>query len=150
MDPPTIPQLAVPVTVPHTAYANNVTNLDPILCRIGCLVLVAFYFLLRVGEYTKPRFVVRNGKKVTAKRTKQFVVGNIEFSKDGVVIPRASPRDVLLTADLAVTKISNQKNGRMGQAIIQHLTETAACPVSALAHIVHSILSNGGEEDTLL
>ena len=58
MDPPMIPQLAVPVTVPHTAYDNNVKNLDPILRRIGCLVLVAFYFLLRVGEYTKPRFIV--------------------------------------------------------------------------------------------
>ena len=111
MDPPTIPQLAVPVTVPHTAYANNVTNLDPIICRIGCLVLVAFYFLLRVKGYTKPRFVVRNGKKAPVMRTKQSVVGNIGFFKYGVVIPGTSSRDVLLTADLAVMKILNQKMG---------------------------------------
>ena len=150
MDPPTIPQLAVPVTVPTTAYDDNVTNPDPILRRIGCLVLVAFYFLLRVGEYTKPRFVIRNGKKVPATRTRQFVVGNIGFFKNGVVIPRTSPLNRLLTADLAVMKISNQKNGRMGQTITQHSTETTACPVSALAHIVHNIISNGGNEDTLL
>ena len=67
-----------------------------------------------------------------------------------MVIPRTSPQDVLLTADLAVMKISNQKNGRMGQTITQHSTDTPACPVSALAYIVHNILSNGGEEDTLL
>ena len=113
-DPPTIPQLAVPVTVAHTAYTTNIKHVDPILRRTGCLVLVAFYFLLRVGEYTKPHFVVRNGKKVPATRTKQLVVGNIGFSKDVVVIPRTSPRDVLLTADLAVMKISNQNNVQMG------------------------------------
>ena len=107
MDPPTIPQLAVPVIVPHIAYDNNVKTLDPVLRRIGCLVLVAFYFLLRVGEYTKPRFIVRNGKKVPATITKQFIVGKIGFFKYGVVIPRTSPRDVLLTSDLVVMKISN-------------------------------------------
>ena len=73
MYPPTIPQLEVPVTVPHTVYDNNVENLESILRRIGCLVLVAFYFLLLVGEYTKPRFIVRNGKKVLATRKMQFV-----------------------------------------------------------------------------
>ena len=81
MDPPTIPQLAVPVIVPHIAYDNNVKKLDPILRRIGCLVLVAFYFLLRGGGYTKLLFIVQNGKKVPVTRTKQFVVGNIGFSK---------------------------------------------------------------------
>ena len=113
-------------------------------------MLVAFYFLLHVGEYTKPRFAVQNGKRVPATRTKQFVVGNVGFFKNGVVIPRTSPRDVILTADLAVLKITNQKNGRMGQTITQHTSGTAACPVAALAHIVHDILSNGGNEDTLL
>ena len=113
-------------------------------------MLMAFYFLLHVGEYTKPRLVVRNGKKVPATRTKQFVVGNIGFFKNGVVIPRTSPLDVLLTADLAVMKISNQKNGRMGQTTTQHSSGTPACPVSALAHVVYDILSNGGNKDTLL
>ena len=42
--------------------------------------------------------------------------------KDGVVIPHIQPLDVLLTADLAVTKKSNQKNGKMGQTIRQHAT----------------------------
>ena len=113
-------------------------------------MLVAFYFLLRVGEYTKPRFAVRNRKQVPATQTKKFVVDNVGFFKNGVVIPQTSPQDVLLTADLAVLKITNQKNGQMGQTITQHTSGTAACPVAALAHIVHDILSNGGNKDTLL
>ena len=98
----------------------------------------------------KPRFVIRNGKRVPATRTKQFVVGNIGLFKAGVVIPRTSPLEVLITADLAVMKISNQKNGRMGQTITQHATGTTECPVTALAHIFHEILYNGGNDDTLL
>ena len=70
--------------------------------------------------------------------------------KDGVVIPLAPPLDVLLTSDLAVMNISNQKNGSMGQTITQHATGTTECPVTALSHIVHGILSNGGNDDTLL
>ena len=38
----------------------------------------------------------------------------------------------------------------MGQTITQHTSGTALCPVLALAHIVHDILSNGGNKDTLL
>ena len=87
-------------------------------------MLVTFYFLLRVGEYTKTRFVIRNRKRVPETRTKQFVVGNIGFFKGSVVIPHTSQMDVLLTADLAVMNISNQNNGRMGKTITQHATGT--------------------------
>ena len=108
-DPPTIPELAVPVTVPTTAYVKHALSPDPIMRRIGCLVLVAFYFLLWVGEYTKPRFVVRDGKKLPDTRTKHFVIENIGMFRNGMVTPCSSPRDVLLTADIAVMKISNKK-----------------------------------------
>ena len=38
----------------------------------------------------------------------------------------------------------------MGKTITQHATGTPECPVLALAHIIHEILSNGGTNDTLL
>ena len=38
----------------------------------------------------------------------------------------------------------------MGQTVTQHATGTLECPVLALAHIIHEILSNGGTNDTLL
>ena len=111
---------------------------------------MAFYFLLRVGEYTKPWTVRRDGKCITATRTNQFVVGNVGFFRDGIISPRTLSLDVILTEDLATLKISNQKNGRMGQTITQHATDRVMCPVRALVHIVHNILSEGGDNETLL
>ena len=78
-DQPSVPQLAVPVTVPHAAFTDGITFTDPFVRRIGCLIIADFYFLLRVGEYTKPRTVVKDGKHVRATRTKQFVVGDVGF-----------------------------------------------------------------------
>ena len=150
LDPPTVPQLAVPVTVPKAAYRNALVSADPRVRHTGCLIIVAFFFLLRVGEYTKPKTVMRGGKRVPATRTKQFLVGNVGFFRDGVIIPRRSPLSTLLSADLAVLKITNQKNGRMGQTITQHATGTVECPVKSLAHMVHHILSNDGSDTTHL
>ena len=93
---------------------------------------------------------MRSGKQVTATRTKQFVVGNVGFFKNGILLPRTSPLEILLMADLVVLKITNPKNGRIGQTITQHATEKFECPGRALAYMVHHILSNGGTEDTLL
>ena len=38
----------------------------------------------------------------------------------------------------------------MGQTIIQYATGETECTVTALAHIFHVILSNGGNDKTLL
>ena len=78
-DPPSVPQLDVPITVPHSAFTDGITYTDPFVRHIGCLIPVAFYFLLQVGEYTKPHTVVKDGKRVRENRTKQFVVGNVGF-----------------------------------------------------------------------
>ena len=114
-DPLPVPQLAFPVTVPTTAYKTHLHSADPILKRTGCLMLVAFYYLLCVGEYTKPKFAVINGKKVPATRTRQFVVGNVGFLKEGKILKRDAPLDVLLPADLAVLKITNKKMAAWGR-----------------------------------
>eukprot|EP00957_Ditylum_brightwellii_P208237 15356435-Ditylum_brightwellii.AAC.1 len=74
-DPPSIPQLAVPVSVPiechRMAYASK---------NIGAqaavdLALVTFYFLLRVREYMLPFKVKRNGVWKQATHTVQFRIG---------------------------------------------------------------------------
>ena len=150
LDPPSVPQLAVPVTLAKNAYKAGLLSKNQATTHTGCLVIVAFYFLLRVGEYTKPRTVLKNGVRVPATRTKQFVVGNVGFFKNGKVIPRRSSLKKLLSADIAVLKITNQKNGRMGQTITQHATGNAMCPSQSLARLVHHILSNGGTDNILL
>ena len=149
-DPPSIPQLAVPIDVPNACYQACINTSDPKLRSSGCLVLVAFYYLLRVGEYTKPRYVTRNGKRERATRTKQFSVGNVGFFKSGRIVPRTSSLDTLLTCDAATLKITNQKNGRMGETVHQKTNGSVNCPVKALAYLVHHILSHGGNEERLL
>lgn len=59
---------------------------------------------------------------------------------------------VLLDATTAVLKISNQKNGRMGDTVSHETTgnDTDNGPTYALARRVHHIRSNGGLDKTLL
>ena len=125
--PPPIPQLAVPVTVPiqmaEAAYQIG-TNFAK---AIADLALIGFFYLLRVGEYTRPRVVTRNGKKVSATLTKQFLIKDVGFFKYGQVLPRRSPLDILLTADQCALKITNQKNGRMGETITHETVEDGCC-----------------------
>jgi hypothetical protein len=63
-DPPSIPQLAVPVTVLNTCFISNLHFPDVSIQAAGQLTIIAFYYLLRVGEYTKPHMVIHNGKAV--------------------------------------------------------------------------------------
>ena len=86
----------------HKAYTDGLASPDPLIRRTGPLILVAFYFVLRVGEYTRPKNVMQNSKRVSAMSTKQFVVGNVGFFHNGMIMPHNSPLDVLLTADLVV------------------------------------------------
>ena len=149
-DPPAIPQLAVPVIVPHTAFRLAFQTKSAHQRHTGCLILVAFYYLLRVGEYTQPAYIMVNGKKTRATRTVQFSVGNVGFFRKGKIIPRSSSLDMLLTADLATMKISNQKNGRMGQTISHNSNGSQICPVRALAYLTHHILHHGGSDADLV
>ena len=105
---------------------------------VADLVNVAFYFLLRVGEYTtKTRR--RGEKKGKKKRTRQFRAKDITFfkkMKDGgmMLLPRDAPDKDILAADGATLWISNQKNGHKGQSISQQKMQgTRPCVVRSLA-----------------
>ena len=150
LDPPTTPQLAVPVIVANECFRACVVTNDPKTQAAGCLALTAFYYLLRVGEYTKPRMVTRNGARIRATRTVQFTISNVGFFKNGKIIPRSSTLEVLLSCDAATLKINNQKNGRMGGTIHQEAIHVECCPVRALAMRVHHVLTNGGNQNSLL
>ena len=149
MDPPSTPQMAVPVDVPEEAQRIGKASGDNLQRAAGDLTVIAFYFLLRSGEYTKPRRVRRNGKWLRATRTKQFQVGDVGFWRNGKILPRHSPLKELLQADAATMKISNQKNGRTGQTI-HHESTGPTGAVAALARRVHHILQSGGSETNLI
>ena len=151
LDPPPIPQLAVPIAVVIQAYtAAYCTTTTNRIRAIADLIIIAFYFLLRVGEYTRPRQVRVNGKLQRATRTQQFQVKNVGFFKDGKVLPHTVPPEELLQADSVTMRITNQKNGRMGQTIHHKAVSLPHCPVKALARRVIHILDNGGTESSLL
>jgi len=150
-DPPPVPKLAVPVEVAHTAYTTAKQSSCTKTQATADLMLVAFYYLLRVGEYTKPTRVKKNGKWVRATRTVQFNVGNIGFKDaNGTDIPRSSPLEKLLQAHSITMKITNQKNGQMGTTIHHEDTGKETSPTKALARRIHHILSNGGRTDSLI
>ena len=130
--------------------AYNLINFSSKERAIADLILIAFFYLLRVGEYTTPRRVRRNNEWVRATRTIQFRTKDVGFWKNGMQLDRNSPLPTLLTADAATLKISNQKNGRMGQTIHQESIQANHCPVKALARRLSHILNNGGNDDTLI
>ena len=150
-DPPSIPQLAVPVKVPQQCRRAGALTNCPRQHAIGDLALIAFYYLLQVGEYTKPKWVkTPNGQK-RATRTSQFKIKDIGFFKNHKILPRHSPLAVLITADSCTLKITNQKNGRMGQTIHHEaITNKLDCPIRAIARRVHHVLSNGGSNDNYI
>ena len=149
-DPPPIAQLAVPVAVPQACHTIGYAKGSDREKAKGDLSLIAFFYLLRVGEYTRPRTVLRNGKRIRATRTIQFHIKDIGFFKNNKILPRGSTLTQLLTADSATLKITNQKNGRMGQTIHHETTDSVFSPVKALARRVHHVLSNKGGLDNLI
>jgi hypothetical protein len=114
------------------------------------LTLIAFFYLLQVGEYMTPRRVKRNNNWVHATRTIQFRTKDVGFWKNGKQLDRNSSLETLLLADAATLKISNQKNGRMGQTIHKESIHANHCPVKALARRLSHILGNGSTDDTLI
>jgi len=71
--------MAVPVKVPNFVFQSMREANDLQLKAIGELVLIAFYFLLHVGEYTYHD---------TQCRTQQFQLSNIKFiAQDQVILP---------------------------------------------------------------
>jgi hypothetical protein len=62
-DPLPRPQLAVPVKLVREASLLALKSGDPKHQAITDLMVIAFYYLLRSGEYTKPKYVTINGKR---------------------------------------------------------------------------------------
>ena len=139
-DPPITKKLPIEVDIPEyiSRCARGVAA-TPQDHAVGDLVLIAFYYLLRVGEYTI------KGSNNSTKRTVQFKVNDVTFFwKDptGTLrqLSRSAPDADIMSAHSATLKLDNQKNGWKGVCIHQeHNGEKVHCPVRALgrryAHI---------------
>eukprot|EP00956_Cyclotella_meneghiniana_P002594 scaffold3031_cov49-Cyclotella_meneghiniana.AAC.5 len=86
---------------------------------VGCLTLMAFYFLLRIGEYT-----VR-GSRDKDKQTVQFRMMDVTFfkqTKRGVLkkLKATASDEEILSADAVTLRLQNQKNGWKNVCMSQH------------------------------
>ena len=152
VDPPSKKKLPVEADVPeymaHQGLLKGATERDR---RVGDLALVAFYYLLRVGEYSV------TGTKSKDKQTQQFAMKDVAFFRKNALgqlrqlsSKKASEKE-LLTAAGATLRLRNQKNGWRNVCIHQqHNGNRYTCPVRALARIVISIRKLTSDTDTLL
>jgi hypothetical protein len=150
-DPPTNKKLPVELDVPELlvdlGYGKGRT---PHSRAIGDLALIAFYYLLRIGEYTI------KSKRNNTKQTVQFKLEDVRFFKRnnaGVLtcLPKNAPSSLLLTADSTTLKLDNQKNGWKGVCVHQEANgEEFKCPVRALARRVIHLREHNANGKTFL
>lgn len=151
-DGPTNKKLPVEVDVPsylaRNAYNNNESPLNK---RVADLAMVAFFYLLRVGEYAVTSSSTNN------KQTTQFRMRDVAFyikDRNGNLrqVPRnARDKWILNKAVGATLRLSNQKNGWKNVCIHQHATgDDLVCPVKALARIYCDIRAHTSDLDCLL
>ena len=133
-DPAPQPKLALPVHAIKLTCNQYYRESAPQAHAIGDLITIAFFFLLRVGEYTFPK----PGKR---KRTTQFRLQDVKFFKNGNAVPLTAPLSMLLQASSVTLTIDRQKNGVRGATVHHHATSSPTfCPVKALARRVHAII----------
>ena len=86
---------------------------NPKLQSTGDLAIIAFYYLLISGEYTKPQKLKQNKKLVRATKTQQFSVQYVGFWKNVKILSRRETLNILLEADSEILKfqIRKWKNG---------------------------------------
>ena len=108
----------------------------PVEADTGELGLVAFHYLLWVGEYTKPTSTIywegESTQEVRATRTIQFRLKNITFWRQEKILKRWK---MFHLADEIPMKLTNQKNGiKNGDIHHEALPHRKKfCLVSALA-----------------
>ncbi len=90
------------------------------------LVVVAFFYLLWVGEYT-------TSSREHEKHTVLLRKCDMRLWKDSNLLDHGLELRALLTADSATISIANTKNGTKGAVVHHDAIGSAICPVAALA-----------------
>jgi hypothetical protein len=130
-DPPPEPKLAILIST-ITAIAEKYwwsTHLSAVVD----LIIIAFFYLLRVGEYTSPA----NPRK---KRTIPLRGCNIRlWTHDGHLISHSTGLGALLQAESATVCIAHTKNGTKGAVVHHNRGRGPICLVAALARRVANI-----------
>lgn len=117
---------------------------------VGDLSLIAFYYLLRIGEYT-----IKSSRN-ESKRTVQFRIKDVTFfgfNEKGrlVQLPRDAPDHLIMNAMCATLTLENQKNGWKGVSISHHSNgEGDFDPIRALGRRYCHIRKHTTDDNTFL
>jgi len=133
-DPPPQPKLALPVSTIETISRNY--RWTEHQHAVADLVIIAFFYLLRVGEYTSP---ARTGNR----RTIPLRQCDIRLWRNGTLLQHSAGLPTLLCADSATISIANTKNGTKGAVVHHEAFGGPICPVAALARRVSNICHAG-------
>lgn len=143
VDPPTMKKLPVEVDVPEFVVRMAYLIVGAIGAQaIADSILIAFYYLLRVGEYTC------KGKRNESKQTVQFRTGDCTFFKKNSLgklqqLSRWASAEDILAADSATLHLTNQKNGWKNVCINHHHNgEKLLSPTKAIARRYLHIRNN--------
>ena len=120
---------------------------SPIQIATSLLALIAFCYMLRVGEYTV--HTSTDYEMGSQTRTVQFTIKDVTFWKNGVVMKNWKK---FHNADEATLRLTNQKNGKKNGTIHHEaITDKSGyCPIKALAYRIQHILSHGGDDASWL
>jgi hypothetical protein len=123
-DEPVMKKLPVEVDVPeYLVKLGLVPGASGLVRATGDLALIAFYYLLRVGEYTT------KGSRNESKQTVQFRMRDVVF----FVLDEYGLDDDIMEAQCATLWLDNQKNGWRNVCVNQHHNgDEIFCPVRAI------------------
>jgi hypothetical protein len=123
-DPPPQPKLALPVSTIEATSRNYLWTEHQ--HAAANLVTTAFFYLLRVGEYTLPACSRK-------RRTIPLWKCDIRLWQKGVLLHHSAGINTLLSADSAMICIANTKNGTKGAVVHHKAFGGPLCLVAALA-----------------
>jgi hypothetical protein len=144
VDPPTrkkLPVQADVVELPVDAAYHQGSK--PGQQATADLSMIAFYYLLRIGEYTI------KDKCNNTKQTVQFKIEDVSFYKKNSrgnlrYLPCDASDELIMMADGARLKLDNKKNGRKGVCVYHKANgDIMHCPVHATARCFLHLRSRG-------
>jgi hypothetical protein len=129
-DPSTVKKLPVQLDIPELLVTNIYSGKETQKSKATAeLTMIAFYYLLRVGEYTV------KGSCNSTKQTVQFKYKDITFFRKhnrGKLhwLPRNAADSLIATNDGATSKLDNQKNDWKGICVYHDANgNDTHCPI---------------------
>ena len=150
-DPPTMKKMPVEADVPEQILKwCLVATATSLMWACGDWCVIAFYWLLRIGEYTT------KGTRNCSKQTEQFKMEDVTFFEEKeegkiVKLPWSADEKRIMQAESATLKLDNQKNGWKAVCVHHEANgDPFFCPVKALGRRYCDIRKHTDDRKELL